>query len=230
MSKPDGPLATLALATAGGGTNWPGGSYDPETHIAYMSFADSSDHFGAGPPAIRARSDMNYMSGSAAPGARRRRRGSGAGDTRARRGRFSVQGLPLVKPPYGQISAIDLNKGEILWQIAHGETPDNIRNNPGAQGPEHSAHRQARRVRHAGDQDSGDLRRSGTTPSGKSARCCGPTTRPPARKWARLHARAQTGTPMTYTMNGKQYIVVAIGGAGFPAELIAFKLPDEEKS
>ena len=40
---------------------------------------------------------------------------------------LNVQGLPLVKPPYGQISAIDLDKGEIVWQVAHGETPDNIR-------------------------------------------------------------------------------------------------------
>jgi quinoprotein glucose dehydrogenase len=45
-----------------------------------------------------------------------------------------VQGLPLVKPPYGRISAIDLNKGEMLWQIAHGDTPDNIRNHPALKG------------------------------------------------------------------------------------------------
>jgi quinoprotein glucose dehydrogenase len=36
----------------------------------------------------------------------------------------------------------------------------------------------------------------------------------------------QTGSPMTYTMNGKQYIVVAVGGAGYPAELLAYRLPD----
>ena len=42
----------------------------------------------------------------------------------------TIQGLPLIKPPYGRITAIDLNKGEIAWQIAHGETPDNIRNHP----------------------------------------------------------------------------------------------------
>ena len=47
---------------------------------------------------------------------------------------LTVQGLPLVKPPYGRISAISLNKGEILWQIAHGETPDNIRNHPALKG------------------------------------------------------------------------------------------------
>src|SRR5437773_11311951 len=46
---------------------------------------------------------------------------------------LTVQGLPLVKPPYGRITAIDLNKSEILWQIAHGETPDNICNHPALQ-------------------------------------------------------------------------------------------------
>ena len=45
-------------------------------------------------------------------------------------GGLNVRGLPIFKPPYGRISAIDLDKGEILWQIAHGATPDNIRNNP----------------------------------------------------------------------------------------------------
>ena len=42
-------------------------------------------------------------------------------------GGLTVQGLPLIKPPYGRISAIDLNKGEIRWQMPHGETPDNSR-------------------------------------------------------------------------------------------------------
>jgi quinoprotein glucose dehydrogenase len=43
---------------------------------------------------------------------------------------LNVQGLPFIKPPYGRITAIDLNKGDIVWQVAHGETPDNIKNNP----------------------------------------------------------------------------------------------------
>jgi quinoprotein glucose dehydrogenase len=42
----------------------------------------------------------------------------------------SPQGLPLLKPPYGRISAIDLDRGEIVWQVAHGETPDSVRNHP----------------------------------------------------------------------------------------------------
>ena len=45
-----------------------------------------------------------------------------------------MQGLPLFKPPYGAITAIDMDKGQIVWQVAHGETPDNIRNNPALKG------------------------------------------------------------------------------------------------
>jgi quinoprotein glucose dehydrogenase len=47
---------------------------------------------------------------------------------------LSVQGLPLLKPPYGRITAISLVKGDIVWQIAHGETPDYIRHHPALKG------------------------------------------------------------------------------------------------
>src|SRR5258705_4021809 len=48
--------------------------------------------------------------------------------------RLAVRGLPLLKPPYGRITAINLDKGDIVWQIAHGETPDNVRNSPALKG------------------------------------------------------------------------------------------------
>src|SRR5262249_6336247 len=46
----------------------------------------------------------------------------------------SPQGLPLLKPPYGRITAINLDRGEFVWQVAHGETPDSVRNHPGLKG------------------------------------------------------------------------------------------------
>ena len=61
-----------------------------------------------------------------------------AGRVRAR-GRLTVKGMPLMKPPYGQITAIDVNKGEIIWQVPHGETPDEVRNNPALAGMTSSA-------------------------------------------------------------------------------------------
>ena len=90
------------------------------------------------------RSDMNYIS-------------AGGAATMAEAD-SSVQGLPLVKPPWGRITAIDLNKGEIVWQIAHGDTPDAVKNHPALKGVDHPAdrtprrrRRQLRRHRHARD-------------------------------------------------------------------------------
>src|SRR5207244_3830535 len=87
------------------------------------------------------RSDMNYIRGTARnpaappPSGGRGGGGGGAGDGEGD-GAFglTVQGLPMVKPPWGRITAIDLNKGEIVWQVPHGDTPDNVRNHPALKG------------------------------------------------------------------------------------------------
>jgi quinoprotein glucose dehydrogenase len=144
-------------------------------------------------------------------------------------GVLSVQGLPLVKPPYGRITAIDMNKGEILWQIAHGETPDNIRNHPALKGLN---------IPRTGRQGAiGTLVTKTLLIAGEA----GVFTTPNGEKGAMLRAydkasgkevgavympTQQSGTPMTYMLNGKQYVVVAIGGNGYTAELRAFRLPN----
>jgi quinoprotein glucose dehydrogenase len=223
VSKPEGPYATLALATAGGGTNWAGGAYDPETHIAYVPSQRSLTSLGLVPPENN-RSDMRYISGSAAPrpAGRGGRGGGGAG------GGLTVEGLPLVKPPYASISAIDLNKGDIVWQIAHGETPDNIRNHPALKGvtiprtgrPGVFSVLVTKTLVIAGE------RGTFTTPNGQVGAMLRAYDKASGKEMGAVYMPAgQTGTPMTYLLNGKQYIVVAIGGPGFPAELIAYKLP-----
>src|SRR4029077_7105092 len=63
VSNFEGPLATLTAATAGGGSNWPGGSYDPETHFAYVSSQTTVTAIGLVPGGTR--SDMTYISGQA---------------------------------------------------------------------------------------------------------------------------------------------------------------------
>ncbi len=223
VSKPEGPYATLALATAGGGTNWAGGSYDPETHIAYIPSQRSLTALGLVPTDGK-RSDMTYISGSAAPrtGPQRGGGGEGAGPG------LTVQGLPLVKPPYASISAIDLDKGDIVWQIAHGETPDNIRNHPALKGlniprtgrPGVFGVLVTKTLIIAGE------RGTFTTPSGEKGAMLRAYDKATGKDLGAVYMPAgQTGTPMTYMMNGKQYIVVAIAGPGFPGELIAYKLP-----
>ena len=93
--------------------------------------------------------------GQAPGGGRGRRRWRGGGRRRGG-GPLSVQGLPLIKPPYGRITAIDLNKGDISWQIAHGDTPDNIKNHPALKGIDDPAHRASGTHRRARDEESGD--------------------------------------------------------------------------
>ena len=131
VSKPEGPLGMLVMGGQGG-ANWTGGAFDPDTHMFYVYSHTSITSLGLVRPDPK-RSDMNYVRGSAehevGPGAEGSAEGGGEGSTG-----MSVQGIPLVKPPYGRITAFNLDKGEIAWQIAHGETPDNIRNNPALKG------------------------------------------------------------------------------------------------
>ena len=236
VSKAEGPLATLALATSGGGTNWPGGSYDPETHIAYVFSQRSMSILGLVPSDPRV-TDEAYIQGTAKTGARTVG-GSGAdaaagtksaNDVAAEAGGLTVQGLPLVKPPYASINAIDLNRGEILWQVAHGETPDNIRNHPALKGLTIPRTGRAgvigtlvtKTLVIAGERD------TFTLPSGQKGAMLRAYDKASGKDAGAVYMPAgQTGTPMTYMVNGKQYIVVAIGGTGYEAEFMAFRLPN----
>ncbi len=134
-----------------------------------------------------------------------------------------------MKPPYGRITAIDLDKGEIVWQIAHGETPDNIRNNPALKGMNIPRTGQAgiigtlttKTLVIAGEAGFSPL------PRANAARCCALMTRPAARKSGAVYMPApQTGSPMTYMLNGSSIIVVAISGGTYSGELMAFRLPN----
>ncbi len=227
VSKAEGPLATLVAGCCQGGTGWPGGSYDPQTHMLYAFTWANVSPLGLLPP-DRSRSDMNYISGmvrpaGAAPAGRGGEGGEGGGPG------LTVQGLPLFKPPYGSIVAINLDKGDIAWKVAHGETPDNIRNNPALKGL--NIPRTGR----------GGLVGILTTASLVIAGERGTYTDEQGRNAARLRAydkatgkevgavfmpTGQTGSPMTYMHNGKQYIVISIGGPNFPGEFVAYKLPD----
>jgi quinoprotein glucose dehydrogenase len=142
-------------------------------------------------------------------------------------GGLTVRGLPLIKPPYGRITAIDLNKGDIVWQVAHGETPDNVRNHPDLKGLTIPRTGQTgvignvvtktlviagdRQVTTLPDRPRGAMLRAYDKATGKEV-------------GAVYMPSSQTGSPMTYMLNGKQHIVVAIGGGNFPAELVAFRL------
>jgi len=222
VSNPQGPLSTLTLATAGGGANWPGGSYDPETHIAYVSAQSVVTPLGLMQPSS-GQSDMNFIRGQAQYVSITGPEEGGGG------GGLTVRGLPLVKPPYGTLTAIDLSRGEILWQVPHGDTPDNIRNHPALKGI--NIPRTGRPL------TAGQLVTKTLLIAGEK----GIATQPDGRRGALLRAydkatgkdagsvylpAPQSGSPMTYSLNGKQYIVVAISGFGYNGEYVAFTLPE----
>jgi quinoprotein glucose dehydrogenase len=214
LSQPEGPIATLAMSGFGGGTNWPGGSYDPATHILYVYSQRVLVPMGLVKP-NPGQSDMAYVLGKA-PGE------NGAPAP------LNVQGLPMIKPPYGSISAIDLNKGEILWRIAHGETPDNVRNHPALKG---LTIPRTGRPGVVGTLVTGTLLVAGesgmfTMPSGQRGAMLRAYNKATGAEVGAVPMPAgQTGSPMTYMLNGKQYIVVASGGVGVPAEFVAYRLP-----
>jgi quinoprotein glucose dehydrogenase len=250
VSKAEGPLATLVMASAGGGTNWPGGSYDPETNILYVNSQKSVSQLGLVPPRDPTRNDLSYVVGNALTGARSTGgTGSAAGGDRAVApgatpaaaaaeasegggrgggGGLNVGGLPIMKPPYGQLSAIDLGKGEILWQVPHGETPDTIRNHPALKGL------QIPRTGRPGVVGSLTTRTLvisgeagfGPTPTGARGAMLRAYDKATGKEVGAVYMPApQTGSPMTYMLNGKQYIVVAVSGAGYSGELVAYRLP-----
>jgi quinoprotein glucose dehydrogenase len=153
--------------------------------------------------------------------------GEGGGE-----GRLTVQGLPLIKPPWGRISAIDLNKGELVWQVAHGETPDFVKNHPALKGL--TIPRTGQTAGRIGTLTTATLVLAGdpaftTTPSGQRGAMMRAYDKATGAEVGAVFMPApQTGSPMTYLTNGRQYIVVAIAGANYSAELLAFRLPKEK--
>jgi len=258
-SQLGGPLATLTLGTASGGTNWPGASYDPETHIVYAYACNACLTPIGLMRSPKTLSDMEYVAGTAGQEVRNRTGpGENAGadsplPTRApapspgRGGRggaapaaggggaggLSVNGLPLIKPPYGTISAISLDKGEIVWQVAHGDTPDNIRAALKTAGVDAPRTGQlgynvgtliTKTLVIAGE---GQVTTTTDHPRGAMLRAYDKATGKDAG--AVYMPAPETGSPMTYMMNGKQYIIIAVSGGNYSGEYIAFTLPAAEE-
>jgi quinoprotein glucose dehydrogenase len=242
-------LATLVLPSPAGGTNWPGAAYDPETHIAYAYAQDVITGLGLVPSEDKGFSDMDYIMGRAGLNAPRSRgrapsEGSGAdialpsrpavppagrGGGGGGAGGFSVQGLPVLKPPYGHISAINMDKGEIVWQVATAQSPDFIHNNPALKSLD---------IPNTGQTgyDTGTLVTKTLViqgdpqvtsvghPRGAMLRAYDKAT---GKELGAVWMPApQTGSPMTYSVNGKQYLVVAISGGNYAGEYVAFALPE----
>ena len=243
VSSIDGPLGTLMAPATGGGTNWPGGAYDPENNMVYVVSNSSVTSLAVVPP-YPGQSDMAYIQGSALSGPRTSGgAGSSAGGGRTEfdaaqlarptssRGtpprNLLVDRLPLLKPPYGRLTAIDLRLGEIAWQVPHGQTPDRIANHPALAGLDIPRTGQGASVGTlvtktlvvAGEaeltSDENGTRRAMLRAYDKSSGVEVGAVELPA---------PQTGSPMTYMIDEEQYIVIAVSGSGVSGRLVAFKL------
>ena len=227
VSQWDGPRGTLMLPAITGGANWQGGSLDPETGIFYIFSNTDISALGLVPPAPDV-SDMDFIRGfapdpnpNASPGTP-----GGQGPPGPS---LSVQNLPLVKPPYGRITAIDLNTGDHVWQIAHGETPDNIKNHPALQGLDIP---RTGRMGRIGTLVTGTLVIAGeggffTAPNGLRGAMLRAYDKGTGEEVGAVYMPApQTGSPMTYMLGGRQYLVVPISGGTYSGEFVAYRLPD----
>jgi quinate dehydrogenase (quinone) len=211
--NPNGPISTLMVM---GGSNWPGGAYDPDTHMLYVTASIG----------VNSMTICNYAEGSPMP------RGICLGPDAGAFGgvrNVDVEGLPLLKPPYGTIAAIDLTKGAVSWEIPNGETPTAIKNNPALKGVD------VGRTGRAG-QPPGALATKtllivaepgyGPTPDGKPGSMLRAYDKLTGRELAALQLPApQSGSPMTYMQDGRQFLVIAVSGNNYPGELLAYSLP-----
>ena len=142
---------------------------------------------------------------------------------------MSVQGLPLIKPPYDRITAYDMNTGDLIWQKTHSSTPDEITKHPALKGLN------LPRLGQPGRTFIGVLTTKNLVIAGEG----GVHSNAAGRRIALLRAydkrtgadvgeveipARQTGSPMSYQIDGKQFIVLAVSGND-GAELIAYTLP-----
>ena len=253
-----GVLGAINMGNAIGGTNWPGVAYDPETHTIYAQANNvniTATSLAPPPPSF---SDIRYVSGiegrefrevlgpgdcCAADSPRAIEQAAAARAAAANPtpappsatppglfGGLTVEGLSILKPPYGTISAVNLDRGEIVWRVPHGDTPDNVRNHPLLKGLT------IPRTGQPGTSGIGLMVTKTLVVMGDSQ----VTTTPDHPRGAMLRAydkatgkdvgtvwmaAPQSGSPMTYLAGGRQYIVVAISGGNYSGEYLALALP-----
>ncbi len=216
FTPPNEKKGTIGHPSAGGGSNWQGAAYDPETQLLYLPSAGGMGYWRAVEPDAN-RSNLRYVSSFIAGGAP-----------------GGIKGLPITKPPYSRITAIDMNTGDHKWMTPHGDGPVNHPELkdlnlgplgiPGSQGNGPLLTKTLLLVTQGGRGNSTE--RDGQHKFNVYDKATG--------DWLGLIPLPATpyGNPITYAHNGKQYISVACGGGGFfggpsrfPAELVTLALP-----
>ena len=271
---PNSPLlGAINIGNTGGGVNWPGSGFDPETATFYTQASNAGvtaakydeEEFQRVRPETQAKlspngriprweAEPNYGLGrgrgagagagggrgepggrGAEPGARGAAPGRGAAPAGPPTGRGALtqglEGLSIVKPPYGVISAIDLNTGTLKFQVPHGDTPDAVRNHPMLKGlnlpktgqPGSVGIMITKTLAVAGDPQV-------TAPPGRArGAMLRAYNKQTGEQVGEVLMPAQiTGHPMTYRIAGRQYIIVGVSGGNYTGEYIAFALPESE--
>ena len=254
VSKVGGPYGVLDIGNAAGGTNWPGAGFNPETHVVFAPSANAMvGPLGLvePPPGL---TDNRYEAGTAGqpfsiaggPGFGSATDAPKVSADQAKlnsimaahpqtatepRPPFNVDGLPFVKPPYGLLTAINLDTGDTLWQVPHGDTPDEVKLNPELKGINIPKTGQNGNV--------GEVITKNLVVMGDPQI----TTQPGHPRGAYLRAydqktgqqvgevwmpAPQSGSPMTYSVDGKQYIIVAVSGGNYSGDYIAYSLPSSQ--
>ncbi len=203
---------TWLFPGTGGGPNWNGASFDPETQILYtpLRLKPQSAGLRKGDPAT---TNMDYYGG-----------GGGAPISGPR-------GLPIMKPPYSVLVATDMSTGKHLWRIPIGDADDFVKNHPALQGLGLDFASMGKfDVRPAPllTKELLFLGESGNIGGGSG----GPMFRAYDKRdgkvvWEEKMPTLVTGSPLTYEHNGRQYIVVTVSKRGEPAELVALTLDGE---
>ncbi len=206
VSGQDGIQAAIHCPGANGGTNIPGGTVaDPESGILYTAHTR-----GCSAPRLQPGTDVDPDSDvdwiSVGPG-------SVPG----------IQGLPIYKPPYAGITAIDMNTGEHLWTIPNGSTPDRIRNHPALRDVDVG---NTGNMGHATSLVTGSLFMYAEGRGGRPLLYA--IDKRTAEPVGQVEIPAPVNTaPMSFLHEGDQYIVLPVGSGELPGSLVALKLPDE---
>ena len=247
-------LGAINIANTSGGTNWPGAGFDPETGIFYSQAGNSAvtvakydeEEFHRVSPENQKKigykprweADPDWglrpegppaFGGGGAGGAQRPPGTPLTGRAALVQG---LEGLPIVKPPYGVLSAIDVNKGDLIFQVPHGDTPDVVKNHALLKGKNIPKTGQGGSV---GVMITKTLVIAGdpqftTTTKGRGAMLRAYDKNTGAQVGEIYVPAPVVGHPMTYSIDGRQYIVVGVSGGNYTGEYIAFALPQQDRT
>jgi quinoprotein glucose dehydrogenase len=220
--EPGGKQGTIALPSDWGAANWNTGAFDPETGIYYaVSMSMPTVYQLRRNP--NANSPMLYGEGPPPP---QPKLPNGQERPRQEYPDLSVQGLPMIKPPYGRITAFDMNQGAKLWMVPNGDGPrdhpllKNL-NLPPLGNTGRPVALLTKTLLFVADSSSAVMGRAGVAGPAK--------LRAYDKASGKLLAQIDlpvgaTGGPMTYMADGHQFIVVPVGGKGYGAGWVALEL------